>query len=167
MQFLRREHSGANQAHLAHQHIEKLGKFVQAELTKYGARTRNTRIVLELEVAFKFGAKNRVGIQNRIRITPHRPELERVEFSVLANDPPAMENRPSIVNGNKKADDQEDWRKNENQSRRSQYVYTALEVTRRGPLACSRTALPRDAGLRGRMNNDLRLFFRDYHELTF
>jgi hypothetical protein len=108
MQFLRREHSGADKAHLAHEHVEKLGKLVQAEFTKYGARARDSRIVLQLEVAFKFGSKNRVGIQDRIRISPHGPELERVEFSVLADNPPAMENRPAVVNSYEKTDDQEE-----------------------------------------------------------
>jgi hypothetical protein len=105
MQFLCREHSGANQAHLAYQHVEKLRKLIQAEFSEDRAGARDARIIFELEVALEFGSKNGVSVQYRIRIAPHGPELQRVKLSTLADNPTAMKNRPAIVNSDKKADD--------------------------------------------------------------
>jgi len=103
-----------------------LRQFVQAKLPQESSHSGDPRIVLEFEITLKLRVQIGIRSQDRIRVPHHSSEFESVKLTGLANDAPAVNDWPTIVKDDKQADDDEDWREQNDQKASTHKIDAAL-----------------------------------------
>jgi hypothetical protein len=96
-QFSERNHSGADETHLASQHVPELGTLVEAQLSQATAQGGDSWVVSHLGVQFEFTPEARALLENGISIRAHRAKLECIKFAIGSDNAAAIERCPAIL----------------------------------------------------------------------
>ena len=117
----------AHEAHLADQHIDQLGQFIEAGLAQEASERGDTGIAPQLLVARPLRARRRVALQQRLQarigVDAHGAEFQAAEVPAPQTDPGMGEERRAAVFGPDQESDREEQRGHKDQAgRRDQNV---------------------------------------------
>src|SRR6478735_6669984 len=129
--------SGADQAHVAAEHVEELGQLVDRVAAHPRAGTGDARVVLHLE---EQRALAQLGLQVRdelVGVHDHRPVLQAGELLAVPSDPGLPEeDGAAVVEPDARGGEHEDRREAEDQEGGSHDVEEPLAPPRRGGSMC-------------------------------
>src|SRR5579883_548028 len=146
------DRSRADDAHVAAQHVDQLGKLVQAELAQHRPDDRDARIVLELArrdpFALRIGASLQVATKHLVAIGNHGAELQAMERLPSVSDPRvAIENGAPIADRDRDCHQKEERREHDQRRQSYEYVDAAFGCAAqraRLPSVPSKRPSPRD-----------------------